>query len=258
MTNVRLMSTAASPSTRRVAVVANTGFYVGPTIARSLAERGHDLVVGDPEDGLVDELEALGSTVEVVTGVADLRDPDATDRLVAAALGRFGRLDAATCFTGQVITGRFLQSTVEDLGAVLDGCVVAPYHFLRAVVPVMVEAGQGQVLLLTSSSGTRVTPGAPLYSSARAAANHLIRNVAAEVARNGVQVNGLGTNFMDFPEFLRASGASDPVIRAKVEGQVPMRRLGTVEECGALCTAFLDGSATFMTGQFTSFDGGWS
>ena len=99
----------------------------------------------------------------------------------------------------------------------------------------MVEAGSGQVLLLTSAAGARPTPGAPLYSSARAAANMLMRNVAGEIARTGVQVNAVGTNFMDFPEFRRANGADDPEVRAEIEARVPMRRLGTVEECAAFC-----------------------
>lgn len=249
----------SEPTTdRRVALVANTQFYVGPPIARLLAERGHDLVVGDPHDGLVAELESTGAAVEVVTGVADLSDAASSSRLVDAALDRFGRIDAATAFSGRVVTGRFLQSSPEDLAAVVGGCLGAPYHFLRAVVAPMVEQGSGQVLVLTSASGARPTPGAPLYSAVRAGANHLVRNVADEVARHGVQVNALGTNFMDFPEFLRATGAEDPAVRAKIEAQVPMGRLGTVEECAALSAAYLDGTCRFVTGQFIAHDGGWS
>ena len=243
---------------RRVALVANASFYVGPPLARILAERGNDLVVGDPAPGLVEELEAGGATVVAVDGVADLADPSSSERLVAAALDRFGRLDAAAAFSGRVVTGRFLQSSPEDLAAVVSGCLEAPYHFLRAAVAPMVEQGGGQVLLLTSAAGNRVTPGAPLYSAVRAGATHLVRNVAAEVARHGVQVNALGTNFMDFPEFLRASGGTDPAVRAKLEEQVPLGRLGTVEECAAMCASLLDGSCGFVTGQFVAHDGGWS
>lgn len=249
---------SADAAGRRVALVANTSTYVGPHIARLLAQRGHDLVLGDPAEGLVDELTSLGARVEVVDRVMDLADPASSQRLVDAALGSFGKLDAATGFSGRVVTGKFLGSTLADLQEVMAGCLEAPYHFLQAVIPPMVAQGNGQVLLLTSSSGVKPVRQAPLYSSARAGANHLMRNVAAEVARDGVQVNGLGTNFMDFPEFLRATGASDPAIRAQIEATVPMQRLGTVEECAALCVAYLDGTCGFVTGQFVSHDGGWS
>ena len=244
--------------TRRVAIVSDAAGYVGPSLARLLAERGHDLVVGDPAAGLVDELEGAGAAVEVVTVVRDLSNPESGTKLVDAALGRFGRIDSATAFTGRIVVGRFLRSSVDDLRAALVGCVEAPYHFLRAVVPVMVEQRDGQVLVFTSAAGARPTPGAPLYSSARAGANMLVRNVAAEVADKGVQVNAVGTNFMDFPEFLRANRAEDPEGRARVEAMVPMGRLGTLDGLAHFSAPFVDGTSRFTTGQFVAYAGGWA
>jgi NAD(P)-dependent dehydrogenase (short-subunit alcohol dehydrogenase family) len=245
-------------STRRVALVAGAGFYVGPSLARLLAERGHDLVLGDPDPDLVAQLEAEGTSVEVVTGTRDMSDPAASRQLVDAALARFGRIDSATAFSGAIVTGRFMRSTVDDFRTVLEGCMIAPYHFLQAVLPPMIEAGEGQVLVITSASAARPTPGAPLYSAARAGATHLVRNVADEVARHRVQVNSVGTNFMDFPEFRRASGADDPSVRAKLEGQVPLGRLGTMDEFAHFCAPYVDGTSRFTTGQFVSYAGGWA
>jgi 3-oxoacyl-[acyl-carrier protein] reductase len=243
---------------RRVAVVAAAGFYVGPDLARVLASRGHDLVLGDPKPELVEELEAAGAAVEAVTGTWDLADPSSSERMAAAALDRFGRIDSATAFSGLIVTGRFLQSSVDDLRTAMEGCMVAPYHFLKAMIPPMVEREQGQVLVITSASAARATPGAPLYSAARAGATHLVRNVADEVARHGVQVNAVGTNFMDFPEFRRAAGADDPEVRAKLEAMVPLGRLGTMEEFAHFCAPYVDGTSRFTTGQFTSYAGGWA
>lgn len=244
--------------TRRIAIVTDAASYVGPNLARLLAARGHDLVVGDPADGLVDELVGSGAAVETVTGVRNLANAESSERLVRAALDRFGRIDCATAITGRIVVGRFLRSTVDDLRAALVGCVEAPFHFLRTVVPVMVEQGDGQVLLFTSAAGARPTPGAPLYSSARAAANMLVRNVAAEVVGKGVQVNAVGTNFMDFPEFLKANRAEDPEGRARVEATVPMGRLGTLDELANFSAVFVDGTSRFTTGQFVAFAGGWA
>jgi 3-oxoacyl-[acyl-carrier protein] reductase len=245
-------------SDRRIALVANTSFYVGPDLARFLARRDHDLVIGDPAPGLVDELEALGAQVEAVSGVGDLARDDAAANLVQAGLDRFGRVDSAVAASGRIVVGRFLKSSIDDLRTVLSGCVEAPYNFLRAVLPPMVERGEGQVLVVTSASAARPTPGAPLYSSARAGATMLVRNVAAEVAATGVQVNAVGTNFMDFPEFLKANRAEDPEGRARVEAQVPMGRLGTLEEFASFCMPFIDGTSRFTTGQFVAYAGGWA
>ncbi len=242
---------------RPVALINDTSTYVGPAIARLLAPT-HDLVVGDPADGLVDELAAHGADVEAVADTRDLSRDGASDELVATAIGRFGRLDSAVAFTGRIVVGRFLRSTIDDLRVAMTGCIEAPYLFLRSVVPAMVDRGGGQVLLITSAAGARPTPGAPLYSSARAAANMLVRNVAAEVAGDNVQVNAIGTNFMDFPAFLTANRAEDPEGRARVEAQVPMGRLGTMEEAARLAVPFIDGTSRFATGQFVALAGGWA
>ena len=249
------MSTAEA---RRVALVANTSFYIGPPLARELARRGHDLIIGDPEPGLVEELEALGAAVATAQGVWDLADPEIAERLVQTGLDRFGRIDAATAFTGEIVTGRLLQSTTADLHQLERGLIDAPYQFMKAVLPSMIERGEGQVLMITSSAGNKVLPSAPLYSALRAGATHLVKNVAADVVRNGVQVNALGTNFMDFDGFIAANRADTPEGLAKVVARVPMGRLGSVEECAALCCAYLDGSCGFVTGQFVAHDGGWS
>ena len=47
-------------------------------------------------------------------------------------------------------------------------------------------------------------------------------------------------------------------MRELIEASVPMRRLGTMEECAAFCMSFLDGSSGFTTGQFVAYAGGWA
>lgn len=243
---------------RRVALIHNATDYVGPALARLLAARGCDLVLGDPAPGLVDELTGTGADVLALDHIGSAADPASSSALVAAALDRHGRIDAAALFSGQIVTGRFLDHTADDLARVVRGCVEPPFHFLQAVLPPMLERRKGQILVITSASAARATKGAPLYSSARAAATHLVRNVAAEVAGAGVQVNAVGTNFMDFPAFRAATGADDPATRATIEAAVPMHRLGTMEELAAMCAVFLDGTSGFTTGQFVAYAGGWA
>jgi 3-oxoacyl-[acyl-carrier protein] reductase len=243
---------------RRVALVADASGYVGPALARELARRGHDLVLGSPADGLVHELEAQGAAVEVVEDARNLAKEASAPALVNAALARFARLDAAAAFSGQIIPGDFMDSSIEDLHRLVEGCIEAPYRFLKAVAEPMVAAGGGQIVMITSAAGARPTRGAALYSSVRAGATMMAKNLAQELAPTGVQVNALGTNFMDFPEFLAATGATDPAVRAVVESKVPMRRLGTMEEFAAFAMAFMDGTSGFTTGQFVAYAGGWA
>jgi len=248
----------SSTPSRRVAIVANASDYVGPALARELARRGCDLVVGDPTPELADELSELGADSWAVDGVKDLTDPTSSLRLLDMAMDAYGRVDAAAFFSGSIVTGPFLSSEPDDLTTVMAGNIEAPYRALRVFLPPMVEAGAGQVLAITSASGLKVTPGAPLYSATRAGANMLVKNVAAEVAPSGVQVNAVGTNFMDFPGFIAATGAADPEVRSRIESRVPLRRLGGMEEFARFCAVFLDGTTGFQTGQVVGYDGGWS
>jgi 3-oxoacyl-[acyl-carrier protein] reductase len=243
---------------KRVALVNEAGGYVGPALARQFASRGHDLVLGGASDELLTELEAMGAQVESVQGVRNMADPEAAPKLVAAGLERFGRIDAAVAFSGQIIPVKFLDSTDEQFEKLIAGCMIAPYHFLKAVAPPMVAQGDGQIVLITSAAGAKPTKEAPLYSSVRAGATMLAKNLAAEIAASGVQVNALGTNFMDFPEFHAAAGTDDPKLRALLESRVPLRRMGTMEEFAAFAMAFLDGSSGFTTGQFVGYAGGWA
>lgn len=245
-------------SDKPVCIIANARDYVGPALARVMAASGHNLVLGDPEPDTVAAVSDAGADSWVVDNVRDLSEPSAAPRLVDMAMDAYGRIDSAVFFTGTIVTGRLLDATDADFDTVVGGNLESVFRTLRAVLPPMVEAGSGQVLAITSATGIRPAPIAPLYSATRAGANMLVKNAAAEVAANGVQVNAVGTNWMDFDGFRRATGADDPAVRAQIEAMVPMKRLGTMEEFAQFCRVFIDGTAGFHTGQVVGFDGGWS
>jgi 3-oxoacyl-[acyl-carrier protein] reductase len=244
----------------RVALLTQTGDYVGPALARRLAG-SHRLVLHGPKPELVAELEQGGAEVEVVaTTEVDLRTPEGNALLVERALARFGRIDAAALVTGLgIITGKFLDISAEDWRRTIAGNLDMAFHGLQAVIPPMLAQGSGDIVLFTSATGARPEPRVSTYSATRAGANALVRAVGQEYAGAGLCVNAVGTNFMDFPGFLQASGAgADPGRRSKIEAQVPARRLGTMTELAEFTAVLLEGVTRFQTGQFFSFSGGWS
>jgi len=243
---------------RRVAVVSDTNTHLGPDLARELARRGHDLVVGEPHEGLIAELEALGSAVVEVVGVGDLAAPTSVHTLVDRAIDRFGRIDSACIRTGTIVTGSIFDASVETLRQQVADNVESVLHTLQAVLPPMIETGAGQVLIVTSASGDKPVVEAPIYSATRAAANMLIRATALSIATTGVTLNAVGTNFVDYPNFRAATGADDPEVRARYEQRVPMGRLGQPSEIAHFCAGLLDGRSNFQTGQFFAMSGGWS
>ncbi len=151
------------------------------------------------------------------------------------------RIDAASLLTGEIIIGPFLDATTDQWEKVKRANLDMVFHGLQAVLPPMIEAGVGQIVVFTSATGARPEPGVSLYGSTRAGANAMVRAVGLEHAKAGVCVNAIGTNYMDFPGFIKASGADDPERRTRIEAQVPARRLGTMDELAEFTTVLLDG-----------------
>ncbi len=253
---------------RPVALLTMATGYVGPALARTLATRGYDLVlhgfgsagamvgVETPFSDLVPELNGLGAAVETVTDV-DLTTAEGNQALVQAAIDRFGRLDSACFVTGQIVVGKFLDMSVDQWELVKRANLDMVFHALQATLPSMKAAGAGQIVVFTSSTGGRPDPMTSIYGGTRAGANGIVRAVGLEHARDGIQVNAVGTNFMDFPGFRQAAGYDDPERAKRIDSQIPMRRLGTMDELANVTAVLLDGTSRFQTGQFFDFSGGW-
>jgi 3-oxoacyl-[acyl-carrier protein] reductase len=269
---------------RRVALLHRAGGLCNPCLARRLAQSGHDLVLYAPRPGMVDELEALGAAVEVIgedeipmLGPEGEATPVGAQRLVDRALERFGRIDAASLIPprgghGGSIRGRLVDAPVENVAA-MGGYLDGTAHMLRAVIPAMQANGPdidgkprgGQIVVFTSDSGARPEAGWSLYGAGRAGQNFLIRAVALEHAREGIQINAMGSkNAMTagFPgvpagdvgdDFVRLGPWAEPLI-----AETPLGRLGTMEEMAAFAISLLDGSNRFQTAEYFSFSGGWN
>ena len=244
---------------KRVVILADTQTHMMPALAREMANRNHDLVLGDAKDGLADELTALGAKVEVVPDTADQTKEDTIQKLVDRAQDAFGGFDAACIRTGVHGDGTILDSTPEDCQIQYEGNFRSVFFALRALLPPLVEQRSGQVVINTSASGLRPASFASLYSALRAGANALVRCAGQTVGPYGVTVNATGTYAMDYPSFLHDVGAdTDPAKRKEVENALPMRRLCKPEEAANFVATLIDGKGTFQTSQFFSIDGGWA
>lgn len=244
---------------RRVVILADSNDHMMPALAREMARRNHDLVLGAAKDGLADELIALGAKVEVVPDTADQTKPDTIQKLVDRAKKAFGGFDSACIRTGVHGTGNLLDSTAEDCDTQYEGNFRSVFYALKALLPPLIEQKSGQVVINTSAAGARVQNWFALYGATRAGANALIRAAGLEAAPHGVTVNGTETYAMDYPSFLHDVGAdTDPAKRKAVEDQLPMRKLCQPEEAAHFVATLIDGKGTFQTAQFFTIDGGWS
>jgi NAD(P)-dependent dehydrogenase (short-subunit alcohol dehydrogenase family) len=230
-----------------------------PALAREMARRDHDLVLGDAGDGLAEELISLGATVEVVPDTADQTRADTIQKLVDRAKEAFGGFDSACIRSGVHGGGDILTATAEDLDLQYAGNMRSVFYALQALLPPLVEQGSGQVVINTSAGALRPQPFVALYCATRAGANALIRSAGLAVAPHGVVVNGTGTYAMDYPSFLHDVGAdTDPAKRKAVEDEIPIRRLVQPEDAAHFVATLIDGKACGQTAQFFAIDGGWS
>ena len=242
---------------RRVAIVTDCEMHLGPDLALELAKRDHNLVLGGASSELLSDLQKIGVQAVNVEDVDDLTQRAAVEKLVEAAVRTFGRLDAACVRTGKIITGDFLEATEKDVDELCSLNIASVLFALQSLVPVMTQQENGgQILIVTSAAGETPTPSAALYSATRAAANMLVKNAALTMADKNVNINSLGTNYLDYPGFRIATGADDPAIRARIESRVPLKRLGQPAEVAHFAAGLLDGKNRFQTGQFFALSGG--
>ena len=243
---------------KRVVILADTQTHMMPELALEMARRDHNLVLGDAQDGLADQLTALGAKVEVVLDTADQTKDDTIQKLVDRAKDAFGGFDSACIRTGVHGDGTILDSTPEDCQTQYEGNFRSVFYALQALLPPLVEQKSGQVVINTSASGLRPASFASIYSAFRAGANALVRCAGQTVGEYGVTVNATGTYAMDYPSFLHDVGADkDPERRKEVEAGVPVKRLCRPEEAAYFTASLLDGKNTFQTSQFFAIDGGW-
>ena len=246
---------------RRVAILNDTALQIGAPLAIELAKAGHDLVIAQPEKGLVKKLERLGSKVVVIEGVEqdgpnDETNPDHAKKLVDAAIKNFGGFDSAYFRTAAHGGADILNVTKEQLQHSFESNFVAVVTILQTVLPPLMKAGRGQVMILTSASSVRGPYDFIPYVSLRAAANNLIQCAAMTAAEKGVCVNAFGTNFLNYPDAIESYGGKDKM--AHVESKLPIGRMGEPEEAAHLAVALLDGKNMFTTGQSIMIDGGYS
>jgi NAD(P)-dependent dehydrogenase (short-subunit alcohol dehydrogenase family) len=245
---------------RRVTILFDSWNHMMPALAREMARRDHDLVLGQARDKeLVEELRGMGAKVEVVEDTEDQVKLETFQKLVDRAQEAFGGFNSACIRTGHHVNASALTGTEKDLDTVYGGNLKSVFFALQAIVPPLVAQGSGQVVINTSAGATRPQPAQALYCATRQAANGLVRATALEVAANGVTVNATGTAGMEYPSYLHMVGADEsPEKRKAAMDSFPMKRFIQPEDAASFVATLIDGTATGQTGQFYSIDAGFS
>jgi NAD(P)-dependent dehydrogenase (short-subunit alcohol dehydrogenase family) len=228
---------------------------IGEAGVRLLADRADRLALGDLNEPALEE---LAEGVDARATVLDAADPEAVRAFVDDAAAALGGLDAAWSNVGVQIAGTAETATVEELDRSWTINVRAHAVVCGAAVPHLRAAGGGAILVTASNSALLSEAGMLPYAVTKAAAVALTRQVARDVAGDGIRVNALCPGWVDTPfnePAWRAYGGRERFLQS-VPKLVPLGRISTPKEIARLACFLLSEDSAYVTGHAFVADGG--
>jgi NAD(P)-dependent dehydrogenase (short-subunit alcohol dehydrogenase family) len=235
----------------KVCVVTGSTAGIGHEAARQLLEEGAHVVTSGRREGGIGELHV----------VADLAQPGEPERLIAAALDRFGRIDCLVNNVGGTDIRRFDELTDADWEASFQLNLMSAVRATRAVLPAMRERGGGSIVNVSSSAGKRPSMSMPDYSVMKAGLLSFSRLVADLYSKDGIRCNAVTPGptateaWMGEGGLAEQQGDRDAVLEKVAAGR-PIGRLAQPEEVAAVVVFLCSDRASYVTGAAWSADGG--
>lgn len=235
----------------KTALITAAAQGIGRASALALAAAGARVVATDIDEAGLASLAGPGIQVYRM----DVRDAGS----IAAGVQRAGATDILFNCAGCVQHGTLLDCTDEQLDFAWDLNVKAMCRTIRAVLPGMLERGNGCIINMSSvASSVKGVPLRCAYGTTKAAVIGLTKAVAADFVGRGIRCNAICPGTVETPSLegrLRAQGNYEQT-RAAFVARQPIGRIGRPEEIADLVVHLA--GATYTTGQIHVIDGGWS
>ncbi len=245
----------------RVAFVSGGGGAIGSAIAVALAQAGAKVAIGEIDQGRADEaaerVRGVGGEVLALSG--DITRESEADRIVAAAVERFGKLDIVVNAVGGG-AGKVLFDAQEYPRDAWDWIMELNLRSTliatQAAARQMIKAGNGGKVINNSSVRAQlgINSGYSAYVAAKGAVSSLTRQWATEWAKHGINVNAIAPTFVDTPQVAMLLG--DPTFKANLVSRVPLGRVGQTDDLVGAVIFFASEASSFVTGQILTIDGG--
>ena len=213
----------------KVAFVTGAASGIGRAAADAFVQRGYRTVLADmnEEAGKAAEAE-LRDAGECTFVRCDITDDDSVRTAVAAAVGTYGRLDAA--FNAAGIDGehgkRTAESSMENWHRVIAVDLTGTFSCLRHEIPAIIDSGGGAIVNCASTAGLRAAPTVSAYTAAKHGVVGLTKVAAKEYGRAGVRVNAICPGTVDTPMFR----ASMSAFADRLAASTPVGRLAEPSE----------------------------
>ncbi len=239
----------------KVAIVTGSSRGLGRAIALGLAAEGCNVVLcARGEEKLREaEAEVARAGANALAVVADITRPEDVDRLVGAAIERFGRIDILVNNAG----GSFAGDSEEAWDGAYAANIAAAARCSRAVLPHMRRQGGGVIVHVASIWG-REAGGHLTYNAMKAAMISHAKNLALQEAKNGIRVNSVAPGSISFEggSWWRRQQEDPEGMARFVQENIAMGRFGRAGEVADVVVFLCSERASWVTGACVNVDGG--
>jgi NAD(P)-dependent dehydrogenase (short-subunit alcohol dehydrogenase family) len=236
----------------RGAIVSGAARGIGQAIANRLASEGARVLIADLDEAAAS---AAASELGEVAGAfpLDVTSDDSWQAAVLTATNLFGSVDILVNNAG--VAGRSAPTwelSVEEWQQVVDVDLTGVFLGCRAVLPGMMERGNGRIVNIASIAGKEGNPNAAPYSAAKAGVLGLTKAIAKEVATRGVIINAITPAVIQTEILKQVSQEHIDYMTSRI----PMGRVGQPHEVAALAAFLCSEEVTFSTGATFDLSGG--
>ncbi|WP_033341578.1 SDR family NAD(P)-dependent oxidoreductase [Catenuloplanes japonicus] len=246
------------PLAGKAVLVVGASAGIGADTARVLAADGASLMLAARSEGplakITAELEEAGHTVAFTTG--DISRADDVTRIVDETVGLYGRLDGAFNNAAMTQGGRLDQVPEEEFDRIMAVNVKGTWLLIREEARVMLAAGAGAIVNVSSIGGLRGSSGMGAYQASKHAVIGLTRTAAHDFGPLGLRVNVIAPGPTETP-MLEETRRNVPGGVEKRIAATPLRKAGTGAEVGATVSFLLSDRASHLSGVILPVDGGF-
>ena len=243
---------------QRVALVTGGASGMGEATCHELGRRGHKVAVLDIDSQSAQRVSAaLQAEGVTALGVAtDVTDRHAVEEAFAKVRSGLGPVTILVTSAGMVGFAPFIEITPESWARIIDVNLTGTFHCCQVALPDMLAAGWGRIVMISSSSAQRGSPGMAHYAASKGAVITLTKSLAHEYASAGITVNNIPPSGIETPMQHQSQAAGHLPSNEALAQRIPMKHLGTGADIAAAVGFLCSDEAGFITGQILGVNGG--